>query len=373
VLWGIAFYKGINLLLILAYVMLLLLAANALVARRQVRGIAVRRQLIGPVFAGEPADVALDVQCPGERLPLGIRIEDRGEAHTRMWFFDRLERRAVCRGGGTVIVPRRGWYAWNEARVVSGYPLGLVERSINGDAGRAVLVNPACGSLNRARFRRFLNRALPAASESRQPPRHHPSAQGEFHGLREYRPGDSPRGIHWRTSARRGILMVREFEDPPPNDLIVVFEPWLPTAGRIEESELARRRLEEAVSFAATLCGEWCRRAGDRLVLAVAGPADPVVVAGPTGPGLEALMLECLALVSGGPIAAEPLIRALAGRPLPAGPILFLSTRETTGGDELVRRLSRPVVALGMEELKQFDFYEPPPSSPLPAAERGQG
>src|SRR5262249_764478 len=122
--------------------------------------------------------------------------------------------------------------------------------------------------------------------------------------------------------------------------------------------------------FAATLCSDWCRRAGDRLVLAVAGPADPIVVAGPTGSGLEALMLECLALVPGGPIAAEPLVRALAGRPLPAGPILFLSTRQIALGDELSRRLSRPVLGLSVEELKEFDFYEPPPSSPLPAGER---
>ena len=39
-------------------------------------------------------------------------------------------------------------------------------------------------------------------------------ADGEFYGLRDWQPGDSRRLIHWRTSARRGGLMVRQFEQP---------------------------------------------------------------------------------------------------------------------------------------------------------------
>ena len=35
----------------------------------------------------------------------------------------------------------------------------------------------------------------------------------EFQGCRDYREGDNPRHIHWRSSARRGDLVVREFQD----------------------------------------------------------------------------------------------------------------------------------------------------------------
>ena len=34
----------------------------------------------------------------------------------------------------------------------------------------------------------------------------------EFFSLRDYREGEDPRGIHWRTSARRGKPLVREHE-----------------------------------------------------------------------------------------------------------------------------------------------------------------
>src|SRR5262249_49364986 len=65
----------------------------------------------------------------------------------------------------------------------------------------------------------------PPSPRRRRRPRRHPTAQAEFHGLRAFRSGDSPRWIHWRTSARCGELMVREFEDVPPDHLVLVVEP----------------------------------------------------------------------------------------------------------------------------------------------------
>ena len=35
----------------------------------------------------------------------------------------------------------------------------------------------------------------------------------EYLGVRDYRPGDPPRAVHWRTTARAGRLVVREFEE----------------------------------------------------------------------------------------------------------------------------------------------------------------
>ena len=87
-----------------------------------------------------------------------------------------------------------------------------------------MLVYPRIGHLTRRWFQ--IQRQ---ATENRQGQRHDSSAQQvEYHGLRGYRSGDSPRWIHWRTSARRGELMVKEFEHQNEQDLAILIDPWLP-------------------------------------------------------------------------------------------------------------------------------------------------
>ncbi|WP_183097790.1 DUF58 domain-containing protein [Nocardioides pelophilus] len=67
-----------------------------------------------------------------------------------------------------------------------------------------------------------------------------------FHALREYQPGDDRRSIHWRTTARTGRLMVRQFEETRRAHLLVV----LPTHAEDYASE---QDFESAVSIAGSL------------------------------------------------------------------------------------------------------------------------
>jgi uncharacterized protein (DUF58 family) len=78
----------------------------------------------------------------------------------------------------------------------------------------------------------------------------------ELFGVREYRPGDSLRRIHWRSSARHGELVVREYEPPGVQTLGIFCDP---EPGGVEVADqVARIAASEA----------WdCVRNGGRVVL----------------------------------------------------------------------------------------------------------
>jgi uncharacterized protein (DUF58 family) len=74
--------------------------------------------------------------------------------------------------------------------------------------------------------------------------------------VREYRPGDPLRRIHWRSSARLGELVVREYEPPGVQTVGIFCDPHPPT--REAADQVARLAASEA----------WdCIRGGGRVVL----------------------------------------------------------------------------------------------------------
>lgn len=66
-----------------------------------------------------------------------------------------------------------------------------------------------------------------------------------FSSLREYVPGDDPRQIHWRSTARTGVLTVREHVDTTEPTTTVVLD--------TDPSALDADAFEEAVEFAASV------------------------------------------------------------------------------------------------------------------------
>lgn len=76
-----------------------------------------------------------------------------------------------------------------------------------------------------------------------------PGFSNEFYALRPYLHGDSPRWIHWLSSARRQELMTQQFQAPIQRRVLIVLDcirPFWPRLGRWE-------RFEEAVAVTASV------------------------------------------------------------------------------------------------------------------------
>ena len=264
------------------------------------RRLSVVRRVPAYVFSGDPLVVNYTLEN-GRRwtAALALFMEDSlvpvdgaapGTAISPRVFFPRVPGRdrarsalAGCQSPAGQVSVSATWI-WARGRP-SGWSSGRVTIPLSDE----IVVYPKIGQLTRRWFQ--LQRQ---ASENRMGKRHDRSSQQEeYHGLRDYRSGDSPRWIHWRTSARRGELMVKEFEQQNEQDLALLIDPWLP---RTKVAPELRDAMEQAISFAATVCLETCRRQGRRLILGWTG-ATPEVCQGQASVKLLHELLEQLAVL----------------------------------------------------------------------------
>jgi uncharacterized protein (DUF58 family) len=101
---------------------------------------------------------------------------------------------------------RRGYYRLPPMRVTSGDPFGFYTRSALLPSEAPVLVYPRLIALDRIGIPSF----FPAGDE-RSESRLFPDPTRAV-GVRDYRPGDPLRAIHWKASARQRRLQVKVFE-----------------------------------------------------------------------------------------------------------------------------------------------------------------
>ncbi|MFY1625666.1 DUF58 domain-containing protein [Micromonospora sp. WMMD723] len=142
------------------------------------------------------------------------------------------------------------------------------------------------------------------------------SARGStaFAALREYQPGDDPRHIHWRSSARRGTLLVREHVDTTEPTTTVLLD----TRGNV----LTPAGFEVAVEVAASVAAASTRGGHEVSLVAVGEDRQAVREAG----GYDVLD-RLAALKRSRPDGNDVLVR-LAERARPGGTLVVVSGAE---------------------------------------------
>ncbi|MEZ3159090.1 DUF58 domain-containing protein [Microbacterium sp. BWT-B31] len=176
----------------------------------------------------------------------------------------------LLRPGHTIAQPleipglRRGIVTVGPATTVRSDPIGLLRRENAFDDVHEVYVHPRTTGLPSTSA--GLIRDLEGS-----PTRRLVDSDMSFHAIREYAPGDSRRQIHWKSTAKTGRLMVRQYEESRRSRMAVVL-------GVAEAEYLDADEFELAVSCAASLGLRAVHDARD--VQIVVGSEIPRVVRG---------------------------------------------------------------------------------------------
>jgi uncharacterized protein (DUF58 family) len=346
---GIGWAKTIPPLLFLGYAMFALFGLNAWLARRQLRGLTASRTPTPPVYAGEPVRVALRLRNDG---PGSVTAGVRGGELAGL--FENLPPGAEVERGEVRPFPTRGVIGSEPPRAWSEYPLGLVRVERPSAAGSETVVLPAVGEVELDGFRRWAARQGGVEGRSRRRVARAAADRADLRGIRPYRPGDGLRDIHWRTTARRGEPFVREYDAAPDPELLVVVEPWLPP----DPTAADLWNMEAALSLAASVVRAWCRAAGTRVTVAVAG-AEAVTRNSAPSEAAARYLLAPLAAVAG---TTRPGLPELGGGAARSARVVVSSRAGSPLAAALGRAAGRPFAAVSPADRPAW--YRPPPPAP---------
>ncbi|MCJ7630532.1 MAG: DUF58 domain-containing protein [Longimicrobiales bacterium] len=200
-----AFNTGNNLLYLLFGAMLGLIVVSGWLSEQVIRDLTILRRTPRGVTVGNPLRIQYQVENHKRWIP-SFTLEVGEVGLPGMGFLP------LIRPGDSVSVRsenrfvRRGVFQLEAVTISTSFPFGLFLKSRDIRLKGEIVVWPRSDRTLRP----------PATGGDRNPLSGSLSAgssgpRGEYRGLRSYRPGDDPRDIHWRTTARLGRPVVREY------------------------------------------------------------------------------------------------------------------------------------------------------------------
>lgn len=364
-----ALTREINLLMVLSGLMAGPMLLSRFLAVQMLHGLQVRRRLPQGVCAGDLLVANVALSNPRSRLGAwAVVVEDRivrqssgdqgrrarrnGEAIETSVLFPYVAAGKAQRGVYQGRLAQRGRYRAGPLRMSTRFPFGLLRQRMTLDSTATFTVLPRLGRLTRGWMTR--HRESFAGTDRREI---RAGIEGDFYGLRHWQRGDSRRWIDWRSTARSGKLVVRQFEKPRNRDVAVLVDlrqSQPPGPQHLENVELA-------VSFAATVVADLCRAGGSEVYLGLADP-QPRMTGGPASAALLTELMERLALVEPQPNDHTcDLIERVLDQVDHGTEIVLVSTRPVRLTDALAdgRLSADPARAAAVRRIRVVDTSSP--------------
>lgn len=233
---------GIRLFFHLFYLLLALLVLSYIWAWSNLRGLDVLRETFTHrTQVGDQARERLTIRNLWPFPKLWVELQDHSDLPQHSPGFvaylpGRQRRRWTSRTPCTM----RGKFTLGPATLISGDPFGIfrLERTVSGTS--EIIVYPRMVELPAFALP---SAELPGGQDLRSRAYH---VTPNVSTVREYAPGDSFNRIHWRSTARTGQLMVKEFELDPTADIYIVLDMQERAQQQLNSAERRNPRAGEA-------------------------------------------------------------------------------------------------------------------------------
>jgi uncharacterized protein (DUF58 family) len=231
------------------------LAVAAFLVPRRPPSVRLVGSLPGRITAGRPVTVGVGVETDGPRSSGNLVLSWTGSGEGLV--IEPVDSFTECAPGRPAQVrvqmaaDERGRYVVPGLGVSGTDPLGLLAtRRSERHPTQTVLAYPRYFFMEDLRLpvgRRYQPGGIPLASSL--------GDSNEFVGTREYREGDPLRKIHWRSWARRGAPVVKEYQEEYFSRIALVLDTYLPRRARAVE----KRGFEAGVSVVASIADHFSR------------------------------------------------------------------------------------------------------------------
>jgi uncharacterized protein (DUF58 family) len=226
---------GNNLLYLILAMMLSFMAVSGVLSEQTMRHLRLERERPRRLFAGVPASFGVRLTNRKRRLPsfaLHLSEADPGGGRTASHFVLKVPPGGREAWQYALTFPRRGRHYLPGLQTLTRFPFGLFAKVSRPILPDPVLVYPALRSLS--------PEEVPAVLDPGWRERDRRGQGANLRNLRPYRPGDDPRLLHWKISAKAGDLMVKELADEErPRVRLLVEDPAPGTPAEVMEAGLS--------------------------------------------------------------------------------------------------------------------------------------
>ncbi len=250
-----AFNTGNNPLYLLFGLLLGLIIISGILSERVLVNLQIKRQFPHRIFAGQEILVPVTIKNLKRRIPsFSLQISERlrglkSQERPSVYIL-KLDPQDQIYTHYRYAFPRRGAWISDGFEVSTSFPFELFRKGLEMDLPQEVIVYPRLAPP--PPLPRFSG--IPQGAQ----PKPYRGSVGEFFALREFRSSDDVRSIHWKSSAKRDQLVVKELERQDAEQITICFyNAWFPQGHTdIEGLQLGedhRQMLEKGIEICAGL------------------------------------------------------------------------------------------------------------------------